>query len=84
MKQFLLEGKAMKERDAAHCYLKSELKFPDYYGGSLDSLFDCLGDICEETEITIVNCGEADKKLIQVFRESADENQLLKLKLEGK
>lgn len=34
--------------------LKRELGFPDYFGGNLPALNDCLGDICEDTRITII------------------------------
>lgn len=78
---FILDGKKMRERDAAHCYLKAVMNFPDYYGETLDSLYDCLSDICDKTQVIIDDYSQADQKILDVFRESESENHQLILEL---
>ena len=40
--------------------LKKVLNLPDYYGGNLDALYDCVYDM-DRPEIEIINMTEADK-----------------------
>ena len=47
--EIVLDAKRFKGRTRAHAYLKEALRLPDYYGKNLDALYDCLGDIGEET-----------------------------------
>lgn len=35
-------------------WIKEALEFPEYAGNSLAALYDCLGDICEPTTISIL------------------------------
>ena len=72
-----LDGKLIK-RDG-HDYLKEALDFPDYYGKNLDALYDCLTEI--SCEIELINSEEVDKDILDTFRDAANENTLLKLKL---
>ena len=62
-----------------HDYLKEALNLPDYYGKNLDALYDCLTEI--ECEIELVNAGEVDDDIIDTFRDAADENQFLTIKI---
>lgn len=75
--KIILDGKKMRERGAAHCYLKSAMNFPDYYGENLDSLYDCLSDICDKTQVIIKDSSQADTKILDIFLESQSENQQL-------
>lgn len=60
-----------------HAIIKKSLDFPDYYGGSLDALWDCLRDMVgEPIHIEILGLdvierkfGDYARKLIEVFRE---------------
>ena len=72
-----LDGKLIK-RDG-HDYLKEALDFPDYYGKNLDALYDCLTEI--SCEIELINSEEVDKDILDTFRDAANENNLLKLKI---
>lgn len=72
----------------AHAYLARELSFPEYYGANLDALHDCLGDISEETHVTILNSAEIQNnlgtyglRLLEVFEQSARENDLLTINM---
>ena len=79
--EIILDGKEMRERSAAHAYLKAAMDFPDYYGGTLDSLYDCLDDICTKTQVIITDYQQADEKILNVFRDIVSENQQLNLVL---
>ena len=57
---------------------------PDYYGKNLDALYDCLGDIAEETVIVVPEViqkreylGEYGKTMLRVFKDAAKENDVL-------
>lgn len=54
MKQVFLDGRTLQTPEQAHRLLAQELAFPEWYGGNLDALFDCLTDLSEETCITLV------------------------------
>ncbi len=51
--EIVLDARRFKGRSRAHAYLKEALRLPDYYGKNLDALYDCLGDIGEETVIVV-------------------------------
>ena len=45
MKKIII-NEAIGSKDQLHVILKEKLKLPDYYGGNLDALWDCItGDI---------------------------------------
>lgn len=60
-----------------HPIIQKALDFPDYYGGSLDALWDCLRDMVgEPIHIEIIGLevierqfGDYAAKLIEIFRE---------------
>lgn len=73
----ILDGNRMGERGALHAHLKEKLSLPDYYGGNLDALNDCLGERRERDLIVIENagafvreCGPYSLKLLQVFSDN--------------
>jgi ribonuclease inhibitor len=43
----------IKDKQSLHARLKGALMFPDYYGGNLDALNDCLTDLGEETAVVV-------------------------------
>ncbi len=60
-----------------HGILKESLNFPDYYGGHLDALFDCLTDMLGAISIIEIHGIEKlekydgyDKRVIDVFRDA--------------
>ena len=84
-----MDVKRFKGRSRAHAYLKEALRLPDYYGRNLDALYDCLGEIGEETVIVVPKAiqnkeylGEYGKTMLQVFRDAAEENEALTVKIE--
>lgn len=73
----ILNGKHMGDREALHAELKARLRLPDYYGGNLDALNDCLGERRERELIVIQSagsfledCGAYGAKLLQVFSDN--------------
>lgn len=51
--RFVLDGGSVGSREALHQTLAAGLRLPDWYGGNLDALHDCLTDITEPTELVI-------------------------------
>ena len=54
----VLDGNRMDSREATHEDLKRKLDLPDYYGGNLDALNDCLGERVERELVVIENAGQ--------------------------
>ena len=53
----ILDGKKMETRADVHAELKEKLGLPDYYGGNLDALNDCLGERAERELVVIAGAG---------------------------
>lgn len=51
--RFVLDGSSVGSHEALHRTLAAGLRLPDWYGGNLDALHDCLTDITEPTELVI-------------------------------
>ena len=73
----ILDGGRMTGRDELHAHLKDRLNLPDYYGGNLDALNDCLGERGERELIVIQNagafeedCGPYGLRLLKVFADN--------------
>lgn len=81
MKQVVLDGMVLN-RTKLHDLLSQELIFPEWYGRNLDALYDCLTDLCEETELVLRNWDSWEDlryadRLLRVFRDAAAENEKL-------
>ena len=77
----ILDGKAMKDRPAAHSHLAQQLDLPTWYGRNLDALYDVLTEIGMDTEIVledpaavIDNLGKYGEALLSTMQEAAEEN----------
>ena len=73
----ILDGERMTERGELHAHLRERLNLPDYYGGNLDALNDCLSERRERDLIVIQNagafmedCGSYGLKLLKVFADN--------------
>ena len=53
MKVVILDGTTAPTKEALHQHLARDLAFPDWYGGNLDALFDCLTAVSEEVTLTL-------------------------------
>ena len=90
MKQIVLNGKEIVSEQQLHRLLAQALDLPEWYGGNLDALFDCLTDVAEDTEILLTEADGFTKKLgeraalvLAVLRDAAAENSRLKISVEN-
>ena len=88
MKFAVIDGASVTSMEDIHKTLAQQLDFPDWYGGNLDALHDCLTDLHEETEVSILHSGTlletlgpAYVRLTRVLSDAAEENPYLKLHL---
>lgn len=51
--RFVLEGSAITSREALHRALAEGLELPEWYGGNLDALHDCLTEFDRPLELTV-------------------------------
>ena len=63
-------------KNEIHNYLKKKMKFPDYYGGNLDALYDCLTDISTDTAVDIKYDAdnELQRAVLAVFSDAVSQN----------
>ena len=76
MNNITLKLNKFSDKNEIHNYLKKKMKFPDYYGGNLDALYDCLTDISADTAIDIRYDVENDlqKAVLEVFSNAVAAN----------
>jgi len=86
MVKVIIDGKDMTSEQQMHQLLSQELDFPEWYGGNLDALYDCLTDLTDDVEITVVKSDELIAKLgerallmLTVLRDAAAENKNIKI-----
>ena len=84
MKQITLDCETLLTAAAFHDALAAKMEFPEYYGKNLDALFDCLTEICEDTELILYNWHKLEYalkdysgKLLYVFHCACKENPQL-------
>ena len=64
--RYTVDFSEVKYHAEIHEVLKRTLDFPDYYGGHLDALFDCLTDmLCDISIIEIVGLEQVSKSFIK-------------------
>ena len=77
--------------EAIHTFLKEALDFPDYYGRTLDGLWDCLGDLDQPVWIVWPHRWQTENiwfvqrsyKLLGVLMEAAEEFDNVHLEIAG-
>ena len=87
--RFILDGGSVGSRETLHQTLAAGLHFPDWYGGNLDALHDCLTDLHEPTELIVRGTSALDELLgrranafRRVLDDSAEENPNLTMRFE--
>jgi len=55
MKKVTLHASKFSSEAELHDALAKALDFPEHYGKNLDALYDCLTDICDDTQIIVAN-----------------------------
>lgn len=81
MQEITLDERDYREPSELMAFLAAELAFPNYFGGNLRALNDCLGDVCEPTRITIVRRDPTpdtwfDKVTMVIVRASMENDDL--------
>lgn len=73
----ILDGDRMETREQLHAQLKAQLRLPEYYGGNLDALNDCLGGRTERELVVLKGFSEFARdqglyglRLMQVFSDN--------------
>ncbi len=82
-KRCTLDCEYFTGRKDAHEYISGKLGFPEYYGGNLDALNDCLTDMVPLT-ITLKNADKAEEgsyavTLINFFKRLEEKHDDFKL-----
>ena len=77
----ILDAERMEGRDETFLYLREQFQFPEYFGNSLDALYDCLTEL-RDTTVVIENEARAGawyKKVRRVISDAYRENIYLKV-----
>ena len=84
MRKIILDFENLDSREDIQNYLAEKFDFPDYYGMSLDALYDCLTDIDEYTCVGVFlpefpgdEVESYLNRMIRVFLDSERENRHL-------
>jgi len=83
------DGRKSQDKTVLHQHIKDILSFPDYYGGNLDALYDCLCEISQETVIVLThgeelenNLHEYANALLKTLRDAQKANKRITIELE--
>ncbi|MGC5771580.1 barstar family protein [Paenibacillus pabuli] len=90
MKKVIIKGEDFSSTEELHELLKQKLELPDFYGGNLDALWDCLTGMIETPlELTWMNyqiskerLGNGAEKGLQLMLEAEAEGTGLQLRVE--
>lgn len=74
MKKIYLDFENISGKEETHKYLAEKFEFPDYYGGNLDALYECLYEITTPTAINIINVSDEYSEKIKNVIEAAEED----------
>ena len=79
--KLVLDGEKICSREDLHKQIKAILDFPEWYGGNLDALYDCLADLTEEVNIHILHkssleeiLGDYARTLLLVLKDAEQVN----------
>jgi len=79
MREIVFDGAELQYPQQIQDALAERMEFPVWYGRNLDALHDCLGDICQETVIVLLNWEKDGYQaaVLRVMRDVAGENDYL-------
>jgi len=88
MKTFTIDCTNIETPEQLHTAMAQTLSFPDWYGRNLDAMYDCLTELEDATELTVLNwhaleyrLGDYSGKLVYVFHCACQDNPDLKISL---
>lgn len=80
-----IDGAAIETREALHDAMQARLALPEYYGRTLDALYDCLTDVHEDLELRLLHARALEEHLggyavvmRRMLRDACDENPHLR------
>lgn len=82
--QVFLNGNDITNREQLLDALSEALELPEWYGRSLDALYDCLTDLSVPTTIHVEHWPQEDylQRALTVIQDAAEENELIQVRLE--
>ena len=90
MRIVVLDCSVLPDRETLHRTLAAALALPEWYGGNLDALFDCLTDLREDAELHILHpaalegaLGPYAGRFLRVLRAAEEENPRLTVQVEA-
>lgn len=63
MKEVILDCTEITDKKQLHRLIAEGLEFPDWYGGNLDALYDCLTGVYDETHIVLKHFAKLEENL---------------------
>ena len=87
MHEIIIDEALFDSAEEVHAHLALELGFPAHYGGNLDALNDCLGDVGEPVFFTVLLSHDAGEtgfsawvpKLVRSLLRAARDNESIEV-----
>lgn len=87
--KYVLDGRCMTDRAAAHVHLQERLQLPAYYGKNLDALYDLLTEDASERTVVVLHSdilqqhlGGYALALLETLYQAAEEVPALQISVE--
>ncbi len=89
MKEIVLDCAEITDKKQLHELIAEGLQFPDWYGGNLDALYDCLTGVYDETHIILksfaklqTNLGSYALSVRKVLMKADEDNDYIHINIE--
>ena len=86
MAEIVLDGRELTAMEEVHARFAQALDLPDYYGGNLDALFDCLTETRGDVTVRLLHrkaleerLGRRGNALVGLLRRAAEEAEHITL-----
>lgn len=90
MAEAVLDGGTLETMEEVHARFAQALELPEWYGGTLDALFDCLTDLDRDLTVRLLRredlearLGRRGRALVSLLRRAAEENPHIALSEES-